>query len=226
MKTETFLKLNYEFLDKDYTLSQATILSYLKSFQEQNKYCYQSKSDIAKRFNFDISTINRTIKSLIDKGVIFTSQDKKYLKAAFNNRKALILVDDKNPLPTIEETKADEETTTSTIEESTVLIAQAFTGQTETTEVIPSIPKAEESVLNQIEIAEEENSVSTEEDVIPQLEPKFSLPGNLHSLYWEDEENIQWLQKYMLDGYKIEGVLEPNLKIRLENYKDKYLLEN
>jgi hypothetical protein len=30
----------------------------------------------------------------------------------------------------------------------------------------------------------------------------------------------------MLDGYKIEGVLEANLKIRLENYKDKYLIEN
>jgi len=203
MKTETFLKINYELLDKGYTLSQAAILSYLKSFQEQNKYCYQFQKDIASKLKIPFGTLKSDIKILSDKKLIFTSQDKKYLNAAFNNRKALILVDDKNPLPTIEE--------------STILIAQAFTGRTETIEVIPSITKAEESVLNQIEIAE---------DVIPQLEPKFLLPGNLTSLYWENEENIEWLQRYMLDGYKIEGVLEANLKIRLENYKDKYLLEN
>jgi hypothetical protein len=212
MKTETFTKFNHQLIKDGYSTNQTLIICYLKSFQEQNKYCYQSKSDIAEFFGIPYSTFKKEIKSLIDKGVIFLSQDKKYLKAAFNNRKVLILVDDKNPLPTIEE--------------STILIAQAFTGRTETTKVIPSIPKAEESVLNQIKIVEEENSVSTEEDVIPQLEPKFSLPGNLHSLYWEDEENIEWLQQYMLDGYKIEGVLEPNLKIRLENYKEKYLLEN
>jgi len=203
MKTETFTKFNHQLIKDGYSTNQTLIICYLKSFQEQNKYCYQSKSDIAEFFGIPYSTFKKEIKSLIDKKAIFLSQDKKYLNAAFNNRKALILVDHKNPLPTIKE--------------STILIAEAFTGRTETTKVIPSIPKAEESVLNQIKIVK---------DVIPQLEPKFSLPGNLTSLYWEDEENIEWLQQYMLDGYKIEGVLEANLKIRLENYKDKYLIEN
>ena len=204
MKTETFLKINYELLDEGYTLSQAAILSYLKSFQEQNKYCYQFQKDIATKLRIPFGRLKIDIKILSDKKLIFTSQDKKYLNAAFNNRKAIILVDDKNPLPTIEE-------------EITIPTAEAFTGQTQSTQVVSVVEKVEEDLPQAKEIVEEE--------IIPQLEPKFKLPSNLTSLYWQDEENIEWLQKYMLDGYKIEGVLEPNLKIRLENYKEKYLIE-
>ena len=190
MKTETFLKINYQLIEEGYTLFQAAILSYLKSFQEQNKYCYQFQKDIAEKLGIPFGTLKKDIKFLSDKKLIFTSQDKKYLNAGFNNRKALILVDDNNPLPTAESIK---------------LIAE----QVEVTKDIPTIEKIEESLPQQI--------------IIPQLEAKFKLPSNLTSLYWNDEENIQWLQQYMLEGYKIEGVLEANLKIRLENYKEKYL---
>lgn len=102
MKQESFLKINFQLIEQGFTLVEATIISYIKSFQDVGKYCFTSKANIAKIFNISHSTVNRTLQNLIKKGIIFTSQDKKYLKAAFNNRKALILVDDKNPLPIAE----------------------------------------------------------------------------------------------------------------------------
>jgi transposase len=195
MKTESFLKTNYQLLDNGYSLVEATIISYLKSFQEQNKYCYQSKSEIAKLFKVSHSTINRSLQKLIKKGIVFTSQDKKYLKAKFNNRKAIILVDDKNPLP----------------------IVEAVAGQTKTTKEVPTVEITKESLPQAKEI------------IISQLEKKISLPENmqhLKSYYWQEDDNVEWLLKYVADGYKIEDVTEAKLKIRLENYKERNLITN
>lgn len=194
MKTETFLKFDYQLIKDGYSTNQVLIICYLKSFQATNKFCRQNQKDIAKLFGIPFSTFKKELKILLDKGIIFTSNNKKYIKA-FSNRKALILVDDKNPLPTIEE--------------STIPTAEVFTGQTQSTQVVSVVEKVIKDLPQAKEI------------IIPQLESKFQLPSNLTSLYWNEDDNIQWLEQYMLDGYKIEGVLEANLKIRLENYKEK-----
>jgi DNA-binding transcriptional regulator YhcF (GntR family) len=97
-----FLKIDFKYINrKDISFLQSGILAYLSGFQNNKLYCYQSERELAEIFNSSRRTISRSIIDLINKGLIFKSNDRKYL-IPFQNRKALILVDDNNPLPTTE----------------------------------------------------------------------------------------------------------------------------
>jgi len=99
---KNYLKIEEELLqNKSLSFLQVGILSYLKRFQSNGNYCFQSKKYISQYFNTTESTLKREIKKLQDMKLIFSSNDKKYL-IPFNNRKALVLVDDNNPFPTTE----------------------------------------------------------------------------------------------------------------------------
>jgi DNA-binding GntR family transcriptional regulator len=111
-KNEKFMKVYYEFLNrKDITLTQGIILSYLKSYQDNEMICFESEKELAKMLKTSLSTVHRSIKDLEEKELIFKSQDRKYL-IAYHNKKAIILVDENNPLPekpvTDAETHAEE----------------------------------------------------------------------------------------------------------------------
>jgi hypothetical protein len=97
-----YLKIDEELLEnKSLSFLQVGVLSYLKNYQSNGKYCYQSKKYIANYFNTTESTLKREIKKLQDMELLFSSNDKKYL-IPFNNRKALVLVDENNPFPNTE----------------------------------------------------------------------------------------------------------------------------
>ena len=94
---ENFIKLQ---INKDYTLYQNVIISYLQSFQENNKYYYAGVKELSSILNIPISSLNNSINDLIKKKVIFKSKDKKHIQHTFNNRSAIVLVDKNNPYPT------------------------------------------------------------------------------------------------------------------------------
>jgi len=107
-----FIKVDYQFLGReDITLPQAVLLSYLEQYQSNGKYCYEGESKLAELLKTSLSTLKRSIKDLEEKELIFKSQDRKYL-IAYQNKKAIILVDENNPLPekpvTDAETHAEE----------------------------------------------------------------------------------------------------------------------
>ena len=94
-----YIKVHYQFLERtDITAIQAMILSYLKNHQDNKKYCFKTEKQLAELFNTPYGTFRKSIKDLIDKELIFKSQDRKYL-IAYSNKKALILVDENNELP-------------------------------------------------------------------------------------------------------------------------------
>ena len=107
-----FIKVDYQFLGReDITLPQAVLLSYLEQYQSNGKYCFKIEKDLAELLKTSLSTLKRSIKDLEEKELIFKSQDRKYL-IAYQNKKAIILVDENNPLPekpvTDAETHAEE----------------------------------------------------------------------------------------------------------------------
>lgn len=93
-----YLIIEEDLLDKCNSLLQASIISYLKRFQDNNQFCFQSKKQLANYFKTSESTIKRELKELEKLQLVFSSNDRKYL-IAFNNRKALVLVDEDNPFP-------------------------------------------------------------------------------------------------------------------------------
>jgi transcription initiation factor IIE alpha subunit len=99
---EKFLKIDWELLDNtNVSFLGAGLISYIKSYQINGKYCYHKDDELAKLFKVSRSTIIRELKELMNMGLIFKSNDKKYL-IPFNNKKATILVDNNNPLPIAE----------------------------------------------------------------------------------------------------------------------------
>jgi hypothetical protein len=97
-----YLNIDEQLLqNKSLSFLQVGILSYLKRFQINDNYCFQSKKYISEYFNTTESTFKRELKKLQEMKLLFSSNDKKYL-IPFNNRKALILVDENNPFPTTE----------------------------------------------------------------------------------------------------------------------------
>ena len=118
---DTFMKLDFELLKRtDLTIEEKLIISYLKSYQINGKVCYQTQEDISITLGLTTIMLKRKIKELQLKKIIFLSNDRKYL-IPFQNRKAIILVDNNNPLP-IAETKSDKELDTNSIDNSSKLI--------------------------------------------------------------------------------------------------------
>jgi len=97
MKTK-YINIDESLFDEGYSITQALLISYLKRFQQNGKYCYQTKKQIADFFNVSESTIRRELKDLESKGIIFTSTEKKHIPVTFNNRKAIVYVDKKNKI--------------------------------------------------------------------------------------------------------------------------------
>lgn len=126
---ENFIKLEYQLLQRvDINLEEKVLVSYLQGWQSSNKVCFETQEEISTKLGISIRTLKRTIQSLKEKRIIFTSNDRKYL-IPFNNRKALVLVDDNNPYPT-----PLEEATTSTKEITST--KKITSNEVKTTEVI------------------------------------------------------------------------------------------
>ena len=98
---ENFIKLQKELLQRtDITLIHKLIISYLQSYQSNNNYYYAGIPNMAKELGLSLTAVKDNIKQLEKRGIMFKSQDKKHINATFNNRKAIVLVDDNNPIPT------------------------------------------------------------------------------------------------------------------------------
>ena len=112
-----YVKLDYQYLEReDITLLQAVILSYLQSYQNASKYCFEGMSQLAVKFNTPYGTFRKAVKKLMDMELVFKSNDKKYL-TPYGNRKVLILVDDNNPLPTKKPVRNAEKDATDVLKE-------------------------------------------------------------------------------------------------------------
>jgi len=96
---ENFIKLDYELLKRaDINIEEKLIIAYIQRWQKSNKYCYETQEEISEILGIKLTTFKDRLKSLKNKKIIFTSNDRKYL-IPFNNRKAIILVDEENPYP-------------------------------------------------------------------------------------------------------------------------------
>lgn len=105
-KEEDFLQITYSLLkDKTLSTSQKILISYLKSFQRtKGEYCYDTQENIANDLGFALITIKKDIKELTEKNIIFLEKKRDLIGGKqYKNRKAIILVDDNNPLPTKDE---------------------------------------------------------------------------------------------------------------------------
>lgn len=94
--------------NKSLTASEKLFIGYLQTYQlspdgtPTNNYCFLKQEELAEELGESLSTIKRMIISLSSKGIIFQSAARNYNKSGyqFKNRKATILVDEYNPLPT------------------------------------------------------------------------------------------------------------------------------
>ena len=106
-KQELFLQLEYKLLqDKRLSLSQVLIISYLKSYQHQknDQYFYDTQENLSKILNIKLRTLKSDIKYLLELGIIFFKTKSAIDgKRQYKNRKAIIFVYAKNPLPKKEE---------------------------------------------------------------------------------------------------------------------------
>jgi len=109
---ETYIKLENELLaDTGYTLTQKLIISKIKGYQDNGLYCYSTQEELAQQLGLSLRTLKREIFNLKKIGKIFTQPKKlKSNKKQYKNRKAIILVDENNSLPTKEEMVHIEET--------------------------------------------------------------------------------------------------------------------
>ncbi len=98
--------------NKSLTSTEKLILGYLYTYQNKlvgkkvistGNYYYDTQAILAEELGTYLREIERALFTLKQKGLIF--QTKKSLvdgKSQFKNRKAIIMVDDNNPLPTID----------------------------------------------------------------------------------------------------------------------------
>ena len=91
---EKYINIQEKLLKQGYTITQSAIISYLKRFQLNGKYCFQSKRQIANFFNISESTLKRELSKLEKLGVIIISNEKKYIPVTFYNKKAIVYIDD------------------------------------------------------------------------------------------------------------------------------------
>jgi hypothetical protein len=101
---ENYIKLQKELLQrKDIKPNEKLVIAFIQSYQINNLYYFGGEPELSKELGMVLKTLKRTIKSLEEKKIIFKSQEDKYIKHTFNNRNAIILVDDNNPYPTSNE---------------------------------------------------------------------------------------------------------------------------
>jgi len=93
---DTFIKIPHPMLGKGFNPTEILLLAYLRSYQEDGKYCYETQSELAKKFGIHINTLKRTITKLVNDELIFLTQKKKGF-VSFKNKKIIILVDNNNP---------------------------------------------------------------------------------------------------------------------------------
>jgi DNA-binding Lrp family transcriptional regulator len=91
---EKYINIEEKLLNQGYTIIQSAIISYLKRFQLNGKYCFQSKRQIADFFNISESTLKRELSKLEKLGVIIISNEKKYIPVTFYNKKAIVYIGD------------------------------------------------------------------------------------------------------------------------------------
>ena len=109
MKTQnTFARISTEIMkDKSLSPLHKLILGFLDTYQNKpdgsstKMVWYNTQENLAEELGVSLKTLTDAIRVLEGKGIIF--QPKKGLidkKAQYKNRKAIILVDENNPLPT------------------------------------------------------------------------------------------------------------------------------
>ena len=95
-ENELFIKLDYQLIQRtDITLHQKLIIAYLKSFQVNNKVCYQTQEEIAETLSFSISTVKKNIKNLKERNIIKIGMFSEFgiKKNQFKNRKATVYIE-------------------------------------------------------------------------------------------------------------------------------------
>jgi len=95
-ENELFIKLDYQLIQRtDITLYQKLIIAYLKSFQANNKVCYQTQEEIAETLSFSISTVKKNIKNLKERNIIKIGMFSEFgiKKNQFKNRKATVYIE-------------------------------------------------------------------------------------------------------------------------------------
>ena len=104
---KNFIQLDLELLSNTgYTLTQKILIGYLQSFQKTKEvYCFKEQVKIAEQLGIPLRTLERDIQDLRDLKLIFMKKKREVDKTnrTYKNRKAIILVDDNNPYPILEE---------------------------------------------------------------------------------------------------------------------------
>jgi DNA-binding Lrp family transcriptional regulator len=200
-----FFKVYYNDIlsNKKLNSNEKLLIFYLKSFQDNNKVCFQTQNDIADILGLSPKTLEKVIYSLKKQELIFTSNDRKYL-TPFNNRKAIILVDENNPLPSTEE--EPNAITDEPIESGTTI-------PNKIEEPKEIIDKLNLSGVNKIEEIKPSTNKKEKYPELKQLKETFDKYGMLRSddieFYKELFEHTLYLNKNdkELNNYRIEEYL-------------------
>ena len=195
-----FIKLDLNLLrGNGLNLNENVFISYLIGWQTQDKICYETQSQIAEYLDIPIATFKRMIKKLINKEVIFVSQDRKYL-IPFNNRKAIIYVDSNNPLPTKVNTPAESE-----IKIKKVIVPEVIK------EIVAEKP---------VDDSPNEESIEVTEEIKQQVGPTTEDKAEMRKFVANNRYNILGIHKDELKSLIRRG------KITLDEIKEKYYVDH
>ena len=216
---ENFIKLQ---INKDYTLYQNVIISYLQSFQENNKYYYAGVKELSSILNIPISSLNNSINDLIKKKVIFKSKDKKYIQHTFNNRSAIVLVDKNNHYPTND---------TSNIKPNEVKTKNDTNIPQEEIKVVTD-EKTQLQKLLEDEIEKLDKERNTSPDYITTLigdKGLIVIDEDLRPFFNEEQKYEEdWVKKYMLSKseWKANDNLRNKMISKMNKEKDIEIINN
>lgn len=113
--------------NENLTSTEKLFMGYLYTYQNKvvgkkivptGTYCFDKQTNLAYELGVNLKTITNTISSLEEKGLIFKAKKGKIDgKSQYKNRKAIIMVDDNNPLPTKEDVKVESKVVEKPIQE-------------------------------------------------------------------------------------------------------------
>ena len=209
---ETFIKLNKELLKrKDITSTQKLIISYLQSYQINNKYYFGGEPQLAEELGLSHPTLRDNIKALEKKKIIFKSQEDKYIQHTFQNRKCIVLVDSNNPYPTSNELS----------QQSNTNIPQ---------EEIKPLKSNNNEIEKQVEMkAEELDKLLTERqngDYNPTDVKNTIVEKPVVIIKNNFGDDVEVLEEYAEDYIQLIKGKKPSIEKRLKTYKNPSLLNN
>jgi biotin operon repressor len=193
--------------NKDLTPLHKLLIGFLNTYQSNpdgtstKKYFYDTQENLAEELGVSVRTIKTAIQFLEDKGIIYQTQKSKIDKRPqYKNRKAIILVDKNNPLPSTENKAVEETISTEAISEVQVEV------------IVPQIKeKSTNEKLLEFKTKWEKNRKGFDYIELCKFDDKFSLTHN-PSLYKQDFYRVS-IDSFRIGKLSFEEMIEESNKL-------------